>query len=117
MKPCYALLSTGQYTALHNMLGFNVETEEDGQALVLAMVSPTVLGKSWDSTVLYTWSAYPGHNAEAAVEMLSRLMIHLASDHPDAGGIIDMDDLAADIVSELGLESVAPVDPRKEAAV
>jgi hypothetical protein len=71
---------------------------------------------------LYTWSAYQEpytgggtsgetDNEVAAREMLSRLMIHLAADHPDAGGIIDMDDLAADVVSELGLETTAESRP------
>lgn len=140
MKPCYALLSNGQYLNLRHATSLLVSERTDQPAGVWHVV----MCCGSDAFALYTWSAYPDPytgggtsgetgNEVAAREMLSRLMLALASDHPDAGGIIDMDDLAADVVSDLGLDSTVPkltelppyedelsqatIDPRVEATI
>lgn len=119
-KPCYALLSSGSYVALHHAHWLSVIFADGTPGFEVVCGAP---GQD-DLHYLYTWSAYPEpheteivwrdgtaltNNQVAAQEMLSRLMIHLAE---DAGGLIVIDDLAADIVQEMGLEAM-PQTPQE----
>lgn len=107
MKPTYALLSSGAYVALHLCNRFEVEQKEDGtQYDVIAEPA----GEDY-TQLLYRWSAYPHSldeagmtiaNEVAADELLSRLVKRLAE---DAGGIIEMDEMASEVAQFLGLEA------------
>ena len=118
MKPCYALTPHGSYVALHLHHWFGVMPSDNGipGAVEVVCCSPG----ADDMTYLYTWSAYPDQTEEgivwkdgsvltgnklAAEEMLERLMAYLSS---DLGGLMVIDDLATDIVQELGLEATTP---------
>ena len=111
MKPCYALLSNGQYVNLRHGTALLVRKRPNGCHVVIR-----IRGQVFS---LYHWSAYPepftggetsgeSGNEAAAQEMLSRIMLYLAASEvaSDWDGIIDMDDLAADVVADLGLEKV-----------
>lgn len=114
-RPTYALLSSGSYVALHHAHWLSVIFADGVEGFEVVCGAP---GQE-DLHYLYTWSAYPqAHETEivwqdgstltnnevAAREMLERLMAYLAA---DLGGLIVIDDIAADIVQGMGLEATS----------
>lgn len=112
MNPCYTqCVPTGQFVALHLCSRLQVEHEESPECYVLLADFPGDIC----SDTLYVWSAYPEvyrhcvtsehttGNEVAAHEMLERLVLHLAS---GKGGMIDLDEVSASVVDDLGLAEV-----------
>lgn len=117
MKPCYALLSSGSYVALHHahwlaviftdgLPGFDVVCGAPGQEDLHYLYSWTAYHVASEETDTKTGAAL-SVNEVAANEMLVRLMAYLSA---DLGGLVVIDDLATDIVQELGLEAAPEYD-------
>lgn len=112
MNPTFVRLSSGGYVKISDYQRFSLKRDASGTLCVTAGVP----GLGTVPEYLYAWRAYPmlsqeidfkgaalSFNEVCAQEMLDHIVIHLADDR---GGVIDLDDLAAEIVAEQGLETL-----------